>query len=432
MTRQWKKTAHKGLRYYDHPTRRYLNSKKKDRYYGLHFKVYGKVYDYGIGWWSDGIPDADREKDPNRSFEEWALSQLRLYKANLKDGSGIRSPRDKRRAAAEKEQVRQAERERLEKEAVTFGDFFEKTYLPQVKADRPRSARADEGLYNKWLKPSISTLTFSEISPFHIERLKKSMTEVGRAPRTVEYCLAIVRQVFNYAHDVGAYAGGSPTAGVKRPKIDNARMRYLTPKEADSLLQALKEKSTTVHDMALLSLHCGLRYGEIAGLQWQDVDLDKRALTIRDAKTGSRTTFMTATVAEMLKARAAVLDDDKGTASDFVFPARGEKKGQKPIMSQTYFRVVKDLGFNDGITDRKLKVTFHTLRHTHGTLLYEATHDLYLVQKSLGHKTGTMAQRYAKMTESRLRDAAQVMNEALQLKEDTERDHAAQTANRTK
>lgn len=399
---QWFKTNFPGVRYRKHVTRKH--GVQKDRYYTIRYKLNGKDREESLGWASEGWT------------EKKAYDRVKELKENQKVGEGPQTLAEKRDIEAKRKEADRALKQRIEKNTLTFGDFFEKTYLPQVKADRPKSARADEGLYNKWLKPAISALTFSQISPFHIEKLKKSMSEVGRAPRTVEYCLAIVRQVFNYAHDVGVYAGGSPTAGVKRPKIDNARMRYLTPKEADILLQALKEKSTTVHDMALLSLHCGLRYGEIAGLQWQDVDLNKSALTIRDAKTGSRTTFMTATVAEMLKSRAAGLDDGESKPADFVFPARGEKKGQKPIMSQTYFRVVKDLGFNDGITDRKLKVTFHTLRHTHGTLLYEATHDLYLVQKSLGHKTGVMAQRYAKMTESRLRDAAQVMNQALEVK----------------
>ena len=105
---------------------------------------------------------------------------------------------------------------------------------------------------------------------------------------------------------------------------------------------------------------------------------------------------------------------------------------RKPIMSQTFFRVVKDIGLNTGITDPKLKVTFHTLRHSHGTLLYEATHDLYLVQKSLGHKTATMAQRYAKMTEGRLRDAAKVLNQALQVKKVAELDQDSQVVNSTK
>ena len=44
----WIKTNHRGLRYYEHPTR--LHGKRKDRYYSIRFKVDGKEHGYGIGW----------------------------------------------------------------------------------------------------------------------------------------------------------------------------------------------------------------------------------------------------------------------------------------------------------------------------------------------------------------------------------------------
>ncbi|MCG6533961.1 MAG: tyrosine-type recombinase/integrase [Syntrophales bacterium LBB04] len=73
---------------------------------------------------------------------------------------------------------------------------------------------------------------------------------------------------------------------------------------------------------------------------------------------------------------------------------------------------MKELGFNDGVTDRKQKVTFHTLRHTYATHLYESTNDLYLTQRSLGHATGTMTARYAKMSENRLREGMAALERA--------------------
>ncbi len=80
--------------------------------------------------------------------------------------------------------------------------------------------------------------------------------------------------------------------------------------------------------------------------------------------------------------------------------------------SKVFADTVKELGLNRGVTDRKQKVTFHTLRHSMATHLYESTHDLYLVQRSLGHATGTMTARYAKMSESRLREGATALEKA--------------------
>jgi len=80
--------------------------------------------------------------------------------------------------------------------------------------------------------------------------------------------------------------------------------------------------------------------------------------------------------------------------------------------SKAFAEVVTVQGLNLGVTDRKQKVTFHTLRHTFATHLYESTHDLYLTQRSLGHATGTMTARYAKMSESRLREGAAALEKA--------------------
>jgi len=98
----------------------------------------------------------------------------------------------------------------------------------------------------------------------------------------MEYALSVVRQVFNTAKRLGVFEGENPTKKIKFPKPDNGMIRYLTRDEAARLLDTLKAKSHDVHDMTLLSLHAGLRFGEIASLTWQDVDIERGVLTIPD------------------------------------------------------------------------------------------------------------------------------------------------------
>jgi len=168
-------------------------------------------------------------------------------------------------------------------------------------------------------------------------------------------------------------------------------------------------------------LHCGLRFGEIAALTWPCVNLEQGTLAILNAKTGSRTAYLTERAKAMLEARkqsqkeAATRKTRKPVQkwkSEFVFPKQSGEKGVKAQASKSFTRIIDELGFNNGITDRKQKVTFHTLRHTYATHLYESTHDLYLTQRSLGHATGTMTARYAKMSESRLREGAAALQAA--------------------
>ena len=396
MSIKWIKTAHKGLRYYEHQERKH--GKKKDRYYAIRFKVDGKEHGYGIGWLSDGVPDEIRKENHDIGFEEYCLMLLRQYKGNLKTGSGPQSPKENRKIEKAKREQAAADLDQIERDAITFDAFFTDDYLPQAENNKkPRTVAREKGLYNVWIKNSIGHLPMKDIAAFHLEKLKKVMKDGGQSPRSIEYALAIVRQTFNVAKKLKVYTGENPTKDVDAPKVDNGRMRFLTRDEAEKLLNLLKTKSADVYDMTLLSLHVGLRFGEIAALTWADVDIEKKVLTIRDAKAGSRYAFLTEQTADMLKNRP------QGKPSDYVFQGR---KGKLDRISLTFFRAVDELKLNDGINDPRLQICFHSCRHSYASWMIEQGADLYTVQKLLGHKTNVMTQRYAHLSENRLREAA--------------------------
>jgi len=399
---KWIKTNHKGLRYYEHPTRRH--GKKKDRYYSIRFKVGDKDHSYGVGWVSDGVPEQVRREENNIGFEEYCLKLLREYRHNAKSHTGPKSPKEKRKDAEERSKAKAEEAERLEKEAVTYDTFFTDTYLALAKSSKKaKSVTREEGLHAVWIKPAIGDMAMKDVSPFHIEKLKSRMLSAKQSARSIEYALAIVRQVFNTALRLRILQTESPLTGVKSPKPDNKRERYLTKEEATALLSLLKERSKDVHDMTLLSLHAGLRFGEVASLEWADVDTKNRRLLIRDAKAGTRYAFLTDQAAEMLDSRG------QGKPSELVFQG---SKGKYDRISATFTRAVKNLKLNDGVEDRRLKIVFHSLRHSFASWLVEAGTDLYTVQKLLGHKTNVMTQRYAHMSDNRLRNAVSALGDA--------------------
>jgi len=407
MAAKWIKTSFPGVRYREHETRK--SGVRRDQYFTIRYKLAGKDREEGLGWASEGWT------------AKKAYARLAELRENLKVGEGPRTLAEKREIEDARRAAEKAEAERQEKEAVTFGAFFDDSYLPQAKADKKeKSVTREEGLYSVWISDVLKDLPMKDVSPFHLERLKKSMADAGQSPRSIEYALSVVRQVFNTAKRLGVYAGENPTAKVKFPKPDNGRMRFLTHEEADNLLEALQAKSADVHDMALLSLNCGLRFGEVAALTWQDVDLERETLTIRDAKAGSRYAFFTEQSAAMLKRRAEEQDVTaeknltKRKPSDRVFSGR---KGLLDRISITFKRTVEELKLNEGIDDPRLKICFHSCRHSYASWLIEEGADLYTVQKLLGHKTNVMTQRYAHLSENRLREAAQSLSRAARERE---------------
>jgi integrase len=390
---KWIKTTFPGVRFREHPIRK--NGVRRDQYFTIRYKLAGKDREEGLGWASEGW-------SAGKAYER--LAEL---KTNQKAGQGPQTLSEKRDVEQEKREKIEAERARTEKENITFGVFMTENYLPQSKHDKKAKSYAiEEMLYRLRLAGTLADLPFSKIAPFHLERIKKNMSDKGLSDRTIQYVLQLTRHVFNMAAKLGIYAGPSPTKAVKWPKPDNMKLRYLSIDEAEKLLAAVAVKSRNLHDMALLSLHCGLRFGEIAALRWSCVNWEAGTLAILNAKTGSRTAYLTERAKDMLKNRK------QGRPDELIFPKRSGQAGTMAQASKAFVDTVRDLGLNLGITDRKQRVTFHTLRHSFATYLYESTHDLYLTQRSLGHATGTMTARYAKMSENRLREGAAALEKA--------------------
>jgi integrase len=385
-----------GVRYREHPTRKHGIG--PDRYYTIRYKLNGKDKEEILGWSSQGITALI------------ANARLSEIKENQRTGQGAQSLTEKRDLLKAKRAKEQAEKERQARENIPFSSYFIDIYFPVAQTSKKQKGFEREMSYfKKWIQPVFKDLRFKDIAPFHCEKIKKNMLDAGRAPRTLKGCFIVINAVWNMAKRDGIVSAESPTKQVSRPKIDNKRQRFLTYDEADVLLKELAMLSAQLHAEALLSLHCGLRASEIFKLTWKDVDLEHGLLILRDAKTGTRSAYMTKPVKAMLADRKPLADNV------LVFPER--TGGKQKQVSNSFRRVVKKLGFNDDVTDRRYMLVFHSLRHTFASWHVQNGTDLYTVQKLMGHSSFDMVQRYAHLSETTLQKAVKNLEENMTAKE---------------
>lgn len=381
MSVKWHSAGFPGVRYYKHPTRKH--GVKFDRYFAIRYQRDGKRREEGLGWASE---DWTAEK---------AFKELLELKEAHKTGKGPVTLSEKR--ANVKQQKDQTERD-----MITFKDFFDDTYYPQAQADKdPQSFNREKSLFKKWISPVIGALPFKDVAPIHLEKIKKLMKDAGKSPRSIQYALAVIRQIFNHAFRYGVFVGENPAKKVKPPTVDNKRVRFLTKSEADTLLDALKKESIEMWEMMLLSLHCGLRASEIFRLLWIDINIEQGLISVRGKGNKSRFAYMTDHVKSML------LSKEIGKLDDLLYPAPGG--GQRREIPRTYERVVRELKFNEGVGHRRDKVVFHTLRHTYASWLVQQGVDLYVVKDRLGHSTMAMTERYSHLAPENSRQTVNVI-----------------------
>lgn len=394
MSPQWQKTQYTGVRFREHPSRKHQG--KPDRYFSIRFKIDGKLKEEALGWASEGW-----------NAQKASLQRSELRKAQT-TGEGPQTLADKRRLKNERLEANLRKKDQLKKENVTFIDFFNDTYYPISETNKKlESCRKEQEHFKNWLKPVLGDMPLKKIVPLHLEKVKRNLLDAGRSPRTIQYVFATFRQCWNMARRDGIVKAESPTKRVKIPTLDNKRERYLSPEEADALLKELQKRSGQLYQISMLSLYCGCRASEIFRLKWGDVDTEDGTIRLLDTKNRrkSRTVYMTADVKEMFLNKAA------GGKNDLVFPDRNGQPIRK--ISNAFNRAVDKLGFNQGVTDRRQRVVFHSLRHTFASWLAQDGADLFTISKLLGHSTLATTERYAHLSDDTLRNAVRKLEQSL-------------------
>jgi len=277
--------------------------------------------------------------------------------------------------------------QRRKESGLTFGEawaIFDEKWLPNLKrADMERK------FYTTYLKPALGNKPLHMITPLELEDLKNSLLKKGLAPASVKLIVGNVRRVYNKMFEWDLYSGPKPMDKVKLPKVDNARDRFLTADEAQTLLAAVKKRSQLWHDVSLISLNTGMRLSEILGLRPQDVDLKNRVLHL-DGKTGRRSIAVNDLVHDTLQ---RVIENQNG--SEFLFPSKKGTQLGSDSATNSFARAVADAGLNPPNVDRRHKVVFHTLRHTYCSWLAMEGVPLYVIGEMVGHSSPDMTKRYS-------------------------------------
>ncbi|KAF5037400.1 Tyrosine recombinase XerC [anaerobic digester metagenome] len=247
----------------------------------------------------------------------------------------------------------------------------------------------EENRYERHIKPVFGQLDLADITDLALTRHKARLLEI-LAPASTKLAFALLRRMVNFALKRKLWRGTSPfgvTSDFKMPKVENKSERYLTAEECDRLLDELEKRSPQTRDMAALSLRTAMRSTEIFELRGKDIDLDRGSIFI-EAKAGKRyELYVAKDVLEMLRRY-------QRAPQEFIFQNRNGNKLE--LISKSFTRAVDALKLNDGITDKRSKVWFHTLRHSCiSRWAQSGRFSINELMEAARHETMAMTLRYA-------------------------------------
>ena len=218
-----------------------------------------------------------------------------------------------------------------------------------------------------------------------------------RTPAAANDAVGALSRMFNRAEAWGLVpAGSNPCRFVKRYRT-RRHERFLTEDEFRRLgaaLDALEGAGKLpVHAAAALRLLMltGCRCGEITGLRWEDVDLGRGEIRLRDSKTGPRTVSLPPGAARVLAGLPRVPGNPWVIA--------GREPGARLPHVHYYWRRVRERAGLDG-------VRIHDLRHSFASRALALGESLPMIGSLLGHRKIQTTARYAHLARDSVRGAA--------------------------
>lgn len=132
---------------------------------------------------------------------------------------------------------------------------------------------------DKHILPAFGSKKISAVSSKDIYAFIENKQQGGLSNRYILDILIVLKSVFKYA--VKTYHIYNPMDGITIPKKGNLEIKLLESLEIKQLERYISENRNNNTMGIALTMNTGIRIGELCSLQWRDIDLEKRILTVR-------------------------------------------------------------------------------------------------------------------------------------------------------
>ena len=240
----------------------------------------------------------------------------------------------------------------------------------------------------KHILPVFGGLAYEKLTVSSIHGFIDSKLKNGLSAKYVSDIIIVFKSMSKYVSKVHGYA--NPLENVVLPKKEKKDMKLLSKSEQEKLCRLVLNKPDNTKLGILLSYYAGLRIGEVCGLKWSDIDLNKGILKVertvqRIYENGSTKLIMNTPKSEssvreipLPKFLVEILRNFK--SDDSVFILSGKETPTDPRTLQYRFKsLLKKADLPS--------INYHSLRHMFATNCIALGFDVKTLSELLGHAT---------------------------------------------
>lgn len=322
-----------------------------------------------------------------------------VYYANFFDTNGKRQrislqTKDKRVAEIKFADIRR--RQTALKQGVYVNitwDIFKEKMLSFLKLERKSGTVKHYNIAFAYCEKHLRPKYLSDITPLKLQELKQILSAQGVGNAGINKYIKCLKACFRLAEKWELTPVKQEWGSIGRLKESKGRLLFYTVEELNKLLAACNIDWQAV---IRLGAQAGLRRGEMAALQWQDIDFKTNMIYVAAQKTeNSRYVPISPDLRKFL------VDYKKSCPSKEFVITVGWKNGSYRESPYFITDAWNKIRHKAGIT----KGTVHTLRHTFASHLVQNGVDLYTVSKLLGHSSIKMTEIYAHLAPKTLAQA---------------------------
>lgn len=299
------------------------------------------------------------------------------------------------------------------------------------------------GIVKNHLKPAFGHYQLKALNAGIIQDFINGLKKKGLSERHTSNILSTFTTALNYAIEPLQFIKSNPTQFVKLPRFEKeAKQRSVVEHDNFQTIVSRFPEGNKWHLPLMVGYHTGMRISEVFGLTWNDIDLEEGIITVTKqlvrykpdegkikwcfgptkTKAGVRSVKIGATLLELLKrenirqkenrllygqyyAKYGLFEfkDKNGETLYELVPGTGDIKSL--VVDHDGTQMTTD-GFKycSRVIHHELKIEefdFHSLRHTHATILAASGANPKALQSRMGHeKIETTLQIYAHKTKS--------------------------------